>query len=108
MGDYKDIKEYVEPVNRQVVILKDEGASETSGGVLISEGARAKFKSGTVVAFAKDCVNPLFEGGRVGYQLHAGTDMQVQTEHGVFNIMTLNETSITMLLKNNARLGGGS
>ncbi len=100
-----DLKDYVQPLNKQVVIVKDKAAETTSAGLVITEGGRAKFKSGVIVAFAPDCVNPLKEGIRVGYQLHAGTDMVIDTGDKKIEMMTLNETSITMILKGDAGLG---
>jgi co-chaperonin GroES (HSP10) len=104
----EEIAKIVDPLNQQVVILKDESESRTETGLYIGEGAKAKFKSGVIVALADDCKNTaLASGVRVGYQRHAGADMSIVTKSGSHNIVVMNEGSLTMVIKTEAKLEGG-
>lgn len=104
----KYIEDLIDPLNEQVVILKDVGAGKTGAGLFLPESGKAKFKSGIVIAAAPDCTNTSVQPGvRVGYQRHAGADMTIVHGGARHDILVVNEGSLTMILKNDARLDGG-
>lgn len=101
----QEIKDMVTPVNGQLVLVRDTAETETETGLYIGDEASKKIRSGVVVCVADDCELPVSAGQRVGYQRHAGSNMQVIVGGKAIDIVLMPQNSVTMILSGEATLG---
>jgi co-chaperonin GroES (HSP10) len=103
------IAKEIEPFNQQIVMVQDIESSETEAGLVISEGARAKYRSGIVAAVAGDCKLPIKVGDRLGWQKFAGSELQIKAPDGKkYAVILIHEQSLTMRVLGESRLDGGN
>jgi len=105
MMDTDKIGQIVNPVNGQLVLVRDTESDTNKAGLYVGEEASRKLRSGIVVRTAEDCTLPVKAGQRVGYQRHAGSDMRVMVEGENYDIVLMPQGSVTMILEGDAKLG---
>jgi co-chaperonin GroES (HSP10) len=105
MTDIETIAKMVKPVNKQIILMRDTGKTQTDAGLHIGDINTKKLRSGIVVCYAEDCTIPLEIGLRVGHQKHAGTNMEIMVGDEAVPITIMPENSVTMIMHEDAKLG---
>ncbi|MCI8540524.1 MAG: co-chaperone GroES [Erysipelotrichaceae bacterium] len=65
------------PLNKNVILKKDEEEKKTASGIILTESAKDKPSVATVVAIGKECEAKIKEQDRVVYKEYSGTKVKM-------------------------------
>lgn len=89
------------PLNKRIIIKRDEAKTMTDGGLYIPEPATEKPVVGTIVTLALDCelLNQDAVGRKVMFGKYAGTELEFENDEGEKEtFLLMNEKDLLGLL----------
>lgn len=89
------LAENLEPLNQKIVAVRD--IEKANAQIFVDEKHRERFNSGTIVAMAGDCEQPLQVGQKVSWQKWGGVNLEMQLEDGTkVEFLSIHENELSM------------